>query len=433
MIVNYPWSPLFPPGKIQHNFPQHGPLDAETRRNTDFLAEMLKLSLNTSAIKSLGELPGTDASPLESTLTQMNRLPSTINGQAGTPPFPGIPPSGPPLDSPAALLALIQATVEHPAQPPSDPANTSSLRRAISAYAPHYSAEGLRQKIDFSTKHAANHAQPASATLASPSSDLLNRRTGTMSGHPADAPEAMAHLEKNPARVRFREHDPSAFPRHADRMQPLEFPVQPGILAARFESANRPDAIGYDRRGGTCYGTYQLSSRMGGMDNFLKFLDTEAPQWAKRLRNAGPANTKGTSGAMPAEWKRIHQEDPRRFAALQHAFTQKAYYDPAARLVRQRTGIDPSQASPALREVIWSTAVQHGVHGAANVFQRALNTASAGGNTPSESELIQAVYSERKTRFTGSTPAVRSAVQTRFDQEMQLALALLPDERDVLV
>ncbi|GAB6058018.1 hypothetical protein JCM31598_11350 [Desulfonatronum parangueonense] len=413
MIVNYPWSPLLPPDKQQQNSAQNGPLDADGRRNADFLSEMLKLSLNTSAIKSLGDLPGLEVSPLESSLSRMNQMSLPKVGQGGNPPLPLAPANGLPLDSPAALMALIQATVEHPAQPPSpDPANSSSLRRAISAYTPHYSSEGLRQKIDFSTKNVAAHH--------------------VASENPAQAPETMAHLDKNPARIPFREHD-LPLPHHADRMRPIAPPAQPGILAARFESANRPDAIGYDRRGGTCYGTYQLSSRMGGMDNFLKFLDTEAPQWAKRLRNAGPANTKGTSGAMPAEWKRIYQEDPRRFADLQHAFTQKAYYDPAARLVRQRTGIDPAQASPALREVIWSTAVQHGVHGAANVFQRALDTASANGNSPSESELIQAIYNERKTRFTGSTPAVRSAVQSRFDQEMQLALALLSDERDVLV
>ncbi|PTN38278.1 hypothetical protein [Desulfonatronum sp. SC1] len=466
MIVNQPWPPLLFPGQQHTPSPLSGQSPgSEQRQNADFLAEMLKMSLNASAIQSIGDLPqqkgGPSADPTtqllmgQSPLSHMSRKDASTHAAPEAPAgkLPGIlpesisktvsehipeslqktvlnslapmlngtgaPGTGGPdplsqlinhvtgstqtpaasslIGSPAALVALIQSAVE---QPPSSPkpslANPSTLRRAISAYTPQYSADGLRQKIDHSTRRDLGPAHPGHAT---PTERLHAGRTGTLDAVPTE--ESISQS-------------------------------QPGILAARFESANRPNAIGYDRRGGTCYGTYQLSSRMGGMDAFLKFLDSEAPQWAKRLREAGPANTKGRTGAMPAEWKRIHRENPERFAGLQHAFTQKTYYDPAANLINRRTGIDPNQASPALREVLWSTAVQHGVNGAANIFQRALDNVSANG-PPRESDLIQAIYSERKTRFTGSTQAVRSAVQNRFEQEMQLALALLPEERDVLV
>ncbi|WP_051822716.1 VgrG-related protein [Desulfonatronum thiodismutans] len=462
MIVNQPWPPLLFPGQQHIPSPLSGQSPgSEQRQNADFLAEMLKMSLNASAIQSIGDLPqqpgGSSADPTAqllsgtSPLTHMSRkaasthaapetptgiLPESISktvsdhipetlqktvldslapilngtgapGASGPDPLSQLighvtgstqnPAASSLIGSPAALVALIQSAVE---QPPSSPkpslANPSTLRRAISAYTPQYSADGLRQKIDHSTRRDLGPAHPGHAT---PTERLHAGRTGVVDSVPTK--ESISQS-------------------------------QPGILAARFESANRPNAIGYDRLGGTCYGTYQLSSRMGGLDAFLKFLDTEAPQWAKRLREAGPANTKGRTGAMPAEWKRIHRENPERFAGLQHAFTQKTYYDPAADLVNRRTGIDPNQASPALREVLWSTAVQHGVNGAANIFQRALDNVSANG-PPRESDLIQAIYNERKTRFTGSTQAVRSAVQNRFEQEMQLALALLPEERDVLV
>ena len=330
--------------------------------------------------------------------------------------------------SPAALIALIQSMADQtpaPATPPvatpANASNASKLRRAISAYTPHYSAEGLRQKIDYSTRSDLGPGHPGHTTQAE---RLHAGHTGTVHGRTSVQAATPFREQLGP----FQTGESTLLTGAGSE------PTQPGILAARFESASRPDAIGYDRRGGTCYGTYQLSSRMGGMDAFLKFLDTEAPQWAKRLRDAGPANTKGRNGAMPAEWKRIHREAPERFAGLQHAFTQKTYYDPAANLVQRRTGINPDQASPALREVLWSTAVQHGVNGAANIFQRALETISANDNgPPRESDLIQAIYNERKTRFTGSTQAVRSAVQNRFEQEMHLALGLLPEERDVLV
>lgn len=486
MIVNQPWPPLLFPGRQHNPSPLSGQSPgSEQRQNADFLAEMLKMSLNASAIQSIGDLPqqpgGPSADPTAqlltgtSPLTHMSR--KAVSAKAGPEPPTGILPGTVPgtipesssksvseqipealqktvlnslapmlngtgaqgaggpdplsqlighvtgsgqnpaasslIGSPAALVALIQSTVEQrPSSPAPSPATPSTLRRAISAYTPHYSADGLRQKIDHSTRQELGPGHPGHAT---PTERLHAGRSGE-TGSRASLQEATSNLRQQGA---------------ASTEKGYSHP-QPGVLAARFESANRPDAIGYDRRGGTCYGTYQLSSRMGGMDAFLGFLDTEAPQWARRLREAGPANTRGRTGAMPAEWKQIHRENPERFAALQHAFTQKTYYDPAADLVNRRTGLDPNQASPALREVLWSTAVQHGVNGAANIFQRALDTASANG-PPRESDLIQAIYSERKTRFTGSTQAVRSAVQNRFEQEMQLALALLPEERDVLV
>ncbi|WP_051434397.1 hypothetical protein [Desulfonatronum lacustre] len=482
MIVNQPWSPLLFPGQQHKPSPLSGQSPgSEQRQNADFLAEMLKMSLNASAIQSMGDLPqqlgGSSADPTAqllsgtSPLTHMSRkaasthavpetatgkltgiLPESISktvseqipetlqktvldslapmlngtgapGASGPDPLSQLighvtgstqnPAASSLIGSPAALVALIQSAVVQPPSPPApSPANPSTLRRAISAYTPQYSVDGLRQKIDHSTRRDLGPAHPGHAT---PTERLHAGRSGTADGG-SSLQAATPFLEQK-----------AAGPTEQSISQ-----SQPGILAARFESASRPDAIGYDRLGGTCYGTYQLSSRTGGMDAFLKFLDSEAPQWAKRLREAGPANTKGRTGAMPAEWKRIHRENPERFAGLQHAFTQKTYYDPAANLINRRTGIDPNQASPALREVLWSTAVQHGVNGAANIFQRALDTVSANA-PPRESDLIQAIYSERKTRFTGSTQAVRSAVQNRFEQEMQLALAMLTEERDVLV
>ncbi|HDQ40149.1 MAG TPA: hypothetical protein ENN39_03880 [Desulfonatronum sp.] len=103
--------------------------------------------------------------------------------------------------------------------------------------------------------------------------------------------------------------------------------------------------------------------------------------------------------------------------------------------MQRRIGLEPDGISPALREVIWSTAVQHGVAGAANIFERAasrlgLQHAASKETQIAERDLIQAIYAERGKRFTGSSQAVRSSVQERFVKEMQLALALLPQDMD---
>ncbi|WP_291322681.1 hypothetical protein [Desulfonatronospira sp.] len=205
---------------------------------------------------------------------------------------------------------------------------------------------------------------------------------------------------------------------------------RPGRLAARFESANRSDAIGYDHRGGTCYGIYQLSSNMGTMGEFLEFLEARAPELARRLKEAGPLNACGRTGEVPREWQKIDREHPALFPELQHEFIHETFFMPAARGVESRTGLNMEQASPALREVLWSTAVQHGVHGSMNIFERAAEKVDFKNVDTPDRDMIQAVYHERSRRFTSSSEAVQSAVQNRFKVEMQMALAMLPGAMD---
>lgn len=302
------------------------------------------------------------------------------------------------------LMQLKTIPVTVPEQASSEPAIPSTqpgIRRAISAYTPHYSNQGFRQKIDFGSR----------ASFADGISALAPQKLDAGSKESVQTREAPGNIQ----------------PVHKIATSQNS----PGFLAAHFESKGRPDAIGFDRMGGTCYGIYQLSSRMGTVDTFLKYLDGQAPEWSTRLRAAGPANTRGREGAMPREWQRISSEDPERFARLQHDFIHKKYYKPAMRAVQRRVGLEPEAISPALREVIWSTAVQHGVAGAANIFARAA-TLLEGTDVGSmqERELIKAVYAERGKRFTGSTQAVQASVKQRFAEEMQLALALLPQSMD---
>ena len=198
-----------------------------------------------------------------------------------------------------------------------------------------------------------------------------------------------------------------------------------GRLSARYESGSRgAAAVGYDRNGGTSYGTYQISSRQGTFARFLAFLDGEEPALADRLRRAGPADTGGTRGAVPTEWKAIAAEQPERFEALQEAFIRDSHYDPALQGVREALGLD--DLSPALQEVLWSTAVQHGPTGARRLFGRAAaEIAASGGDPRDEAALIDAVYTLRKGQFASSTPGVRDAVHSRFDDERRQALAML--------
>lgn len=199
-----------------------------------------------------------------------------------------------------------------------------------------------------------------------------------------------------------------------------------GKLSAQFESGGDGiAAIGYDSTGGTSYGKYQIASKVGSMKSFLAFLDGEAPDLAKRLRKAGPANTGSRKGGMPNEWRAIAQEQPERFEKLQEAFIHQSHYKPALEAIERSTGIDSSSLSAAMREVIWSTAVQHGPAGAAKIFAKADDMSGKAADASYERKMINNVYSVRATQFGSSSRQVRQAVQNRFRQEKQLALNML--------
>lgn len=199
-----------------------------------------------------------------------------------------------------------------------------------------------------------------------------------------------------------------------------------GRLSARYESGREGiAAIGYDRTGGTSYGKYQIASRVGSMKQFLDFLDREAPELAERLRKAGPANTGSRRGAMPNEWRAIAKEIPERFEALQESFIHESHYRPAVEAIVQRTGLEAATLSPAMREVIWSTAVQHGPAGAARLFDRADDISGKPTDASYERKLITNVYKLRAGQFGSSTAQVRAAVQNRFREERLLALNML--------
>lgn len=204
--------------------------------------------------------------------------------------------------------------------------------------------------------------------------------------------------------------------------------MEMGKLSAQFESGrDGVAAVGYDRNGGTSYGKYQVSSRAGSLGDFLDFLDSEAPDLSKRLRASGPGNTGSRKGAMPDVWRAIASEQPERFEDLQEAYVRESHYKPAVEAISQRTSLDADKLSTAMREVIWSTAVQHGPTGAARIFARADDMSGSPNDPGYERKLITNVYKVRSGQFGSSTSEVQAAVQNRFRQERTLALNLLDD------
>lgn len=84
-----------------------------------------------------------------------------------------------------------------------------------------------------------------------------------------------------------------------------------------------------------------------------------------------------------------------------------------------------AERSPAIQDVLWSTSVQHGSGGAANIFKNAGIT-----DNMTDAEIIVRIYRERaandgKKYFPSSSDAVRKSVVNRFKSELADALKML--------
>lgn len=195
-----------------------------------------------------------------------------------------------------------------------------------------------------------------------------------------------------------------------------------GSLSAEFESGGRgPGTVsgGQGDPGGVSYGTYQLASKTGTAADFV---GAEGAAWP-RLRDARP----GTA-AFSAAWRAIAASDGPAFDAAQHAFIERTHYRPVVAQVKARSGVDLDERSQAVRDAVWSAAVQHG--GAVSIILDAIAKAGTGSD---DETLLRAMYARRSDyvraiadRNTGATRrTLLSVVENRYPAELTKALAML--------
>ena len=205
-----------------------------------------------------------------------------------------------------------------------------------------------------------------------------------------------------------------------------------GKLSRKYETGGAGPGMvskGIDDPGGISYGSYQMTSREDG-GTVKKFVTAGDFKWADRFVGKEP----GTP-AFGDEWKRLAEEQPEAFFATQHAYIKKTHFDPFVQSLEAE--LDLGQASGALRDVAWSTAVQHGTGNGPRVFRNAIQ--NAGGATPgdrdSERRLIKEIYAERARRDAKGlvhfskvkTEKVRKSLENRFAAELNDALKMLDE------
>lgn len=101
-------------------------------------------------------------------------------------------------------------------------------------------------------------------------------------------------------------------------------------------------------KGGVSYGSYQMSSKMGVVQDFVK-KSAYASQFQGLQVN---------SEAFKQKWRELAQNDPN-FAKAQHDYIQQTHYAPQMAKLR-KNGMDFSQRGAAVQDAVWSTAVQFG-------------------------------------------------------------------------
>ena len=209
-----------------------------------------------------------------------------------------------------------------------------------------------------------------------------------------------------------------------------------GILSERYETGGRgPGTVssGAGDAGGVSYGSYQMTSVGGGTVG--RFVSQRDFPWRAEFINLVPG-----SAAFSRRWRAIARAQPTEFQASQHAYIQRTHYDPlVAKIRRDNSGLDVAIRSFALRNVIWSTAVQHGSR--TSVVNRALKNLPEGAapnvaDLDFDRRLIKAIYAERGRRnargnlayFSRNSRAVQRGVARRFVDEERDALRMLETE-----
>lgn len=147
-------------------------------------------------------------------------------------------------------------------------------------------------------------------------------------------------------------------------------------------------------KGGKSYGMYQLSSSAGTVDVFLNYLSTnpEGKDFYDELSNAKIADGDKYSTKFDEVWKHISTNHLNEFLELQHKFIKIKYYDASAVLLKDKYNFDISVKSLALKEVLWSTAVQYGVKGNGTTTIGAIDMFYEAGLNRDEADLITRIY-----------------------------------------
>ncbi|MCD7811989.1 MAG: hypothetical protein LUG91_09130 [Ruminococcus sp.] len=205
-----------------------------------------------------------------------------------------------------------------------------------------------------------------------------------------------------------------------------------GDLSKAYESNGDPGCIstGYGDAGGKSYGMYQLSSVMGVVHAYINWLRENGYWFADNL-----AEYPVGSLAFDDTWKYLANSGNRAdFEKSQHEYIKTMYYDRAVSYLKGAM-YDVDKHSDAMKNVIWSRAVQYGAGNIVEMFECA--ALSIGYPNLSyvdaksfDADMIRAVYLNvcSTPEWTNGSPDLRPGLYNRFRNECADALDMLRAE-----
>ena len=206
-------------------------------------------------------------------------------------------------------------------------------------------------------------------------------------------------------------------------------PYKLGTLSGKAESNNGKKIFNdcdADKTGGCSYGTYQIATGPGTMKDYLTYMknNKEYQKFYEYLQQAG-----GFEGAklgtedFKSTWEKLSQDT--KFLDSQHNFILKNNYNQTINKLKYINGLNLDKRSPVVKDAIFSTSVQFGGNGGANLIHKALGDDVA---NLSDADIINKIYDERgyKKYFKSSSEGMQKNIKkNRSYDERQQALELL--------
>jgi len=179
-------------------------------------------------------------------------------------------------------------------------------------------------------------------------------------------------------------------------------------------------------------GSYQMGAKSGGVAD--KFVTSPDFPYKAAMNGMQPG-----SKQFVDKWLQLAKQNPTTFKNAENAFMQRTHYQPMTNRIQKNFGLNMEQQSPALKNAVWSTAMQHGAN--SNVVDRAFSSMKHQGTfnprAPAFQEnAIKAIYAERGRtdnngnllHFVGNSKEMQQFIARRFQQEQKEALNMLSAE-----
>jgi hypothetical protein len=141
---------------------------------------------------------------------------------------------------------------------------------------------------------------------------------------------------------------------------------------------------------------------------------------------------KNDKKTFDANWQKLAKEQPKGFGNAQHKYIHDTHFKPLSTALKTQRVLDVSNKSAALKDTVWSVAVQHG--SGSKIIQNALKGKNV--SKLSDANVISSIYKERSKigpngnlKYFSGSPKLKNGLLNRFKDEEKRALQMLNPAR----